>query len=69
MDRPEDFEANPKTGKVYVALTNNDERGAEGEAGVDAAIPATDNKNGQVARVHRRPRGTDVPVEPAAGLR
>ena len=48
MDRPEDFEANPKTGKVYVALTNNDERGAEGEAAPDAANPRIDNKNGQV---------------------
>jgi len=51
MDRPEDFEANPKTGKLYVALTNNDERGVPGEASADAANPRNDNKNGQVLEI------------------
>ena len=59
MDRPEDFEANPKTGKVYVALTNNDERGAPGEAPVDAVNPRNDNKSGQVLEITDDHTGTE----------
>ena len=58
MDRPEDFEANPKTGKVYVALTNNDERGAAGEAAPDAANPRNDNKSGQILEITDDHTGT-----------
>ena len=58
MDRPEDFEANPASGKLYVALTNNDERGAPGKAAADAANPRNDNKNGQVLEITDDHAGT-----------
>ncbi|MFJ1459226.1 PhoX family protein [Nocardia sp. N2S4-5] len=58
MDRPEDFEPNPKTGKVYVALTNNSNRGAEGKAAADEANPRNQNKNGQILELTDDHRGT-----------
>ncbi|MGC5258030.1 PhoX family protein [Gordonia sp. DT218] len=59
MDRPEDIEPHPRTGKVYCALTNNDKRGTDGEAGADSANPRNENKNGQIIEITDNHTGTD----------
>nr|WP_214370450.1 PhoX family phosphatase [Pseudonocardia sp. H11422] len=48
MDRPEDVEPHPRTGSVYLALTNNSDRGKAGKAGADEANPRNGNKHGHV---------------------
>ncbi|GAB3254296.1 PhoX family phosphatase [Kineosporia babensis] len=60
MDRCEDVEPSLKTGKVYVACTNNTNRGADGKPGPDAANPVKGNKNGHIIEITERRNQADA---------
>ncbi|MEV6737455.1 PhoX family protein [Streptomyces sp. NPDC051104] len=54
MDRPEDIQPSPHTGKVYVVLTNNSNRGKAGYAAADEANPRNVNKHGHILELTER---------------
>jgi secreted PhoX family phosphatase len=58
MDRPEWIAVHPRTGEVYCTLTNNANRGRNGEPGPDAANPRAQNVFGHIVRW--RERGGDA---------
>jgi secreted PhoX family phosphatase len=50
MDRPESISCHPITNEVYVALTNNTQRGTTGHPEPDAANPRANNVFGHIVR-------------------
>jgi secreted PhoX family phosphatase len=50
MDRPEWIAVHPKTGEVYVTLTNNSKRGTSEVPGLNAANPRAENVFGHIIR-------------------
>ncbi|GAA1486604.1 PhoX family protein [Brachybacterium fresconis] len=51
MDRPEDVEFSPITGKIYASLTKNGDREESGELGVDEVNPRAANRDGHVLEI------------------
>ena len=57
MDRPEDFEVNPITGRVYVVMTKNKNRKAES---LNIVNPRANNRQGHIVELIPPGNGPDV---------
>ncbi|MEY2849562.1 MAG: hypothetical protein RI885_2229 [Actinomycetota bacterium] len=51
MDRCEDVEPSLRTGKIYVACTNNSDRGKPGKEGATEANPRVSNRDGHIVEI------------------
>ena len=51
MDRCEDVEPSPVTGKIYVACTNNSDRGRLGKEGATESNPRVANRDGHIVEI------------------
>jgi len=51
MDRCEDVQPSPVTGKIYVACTNNTDRGKAGKEGATEMNPRTTNRDGHIVEI------------------
>ena len=51
MDRCEDVEPHPATGRVYVACTNNTDRGGAGKEGATEVNPRNSNRDGHIVEI------------------
>ncbi|SEN90130.1 PhoX family protein [Cryobacterium luteum] len=51
MDRCEDVEPSPVTGKIYVACTNNTDRGLPGKEGATEPNPRAVNRDGHIVEI------------------
>jgi secreted PhoX family phosphatase len=60
MDRCEDVEPNLDTGKVYIACTNNSDRGKVGKPAPDAPNPRGPNKNGHIIELSEQGNRADA---------
>ena len=71
MDRCEDVQPSLHTGKVYVACTNNTDRGKTGKEAATEANPRNENRDGHIVEITETGDQTvhDVHLEPADGLR
>ncbi|WGW12231.1 PhoX family phosphatase [Saxibacter everestensis] len=54
MDRCEDVQPHPGSGRVYVACTNNTDRGKTGKEGPTEVNPRTSNRDGHVVEITER---------------
>ncbi len=51
MDRPEDIQQNPVNKKIYMAMTNNNQRGGENRPAPNRSNPRRDNRWGHIIEV------------------